>query len=195
MPASGSKPSSERSSNACCATAPDHPLPKSEPTAFLRRLFAIIPPPRQHLTRYHGIFSGHHPAQKAHGPATRATATAHLPTSRRRVRCCPCRRGETPKLKPYLIRPITQPSLTKRHRELPSLRRRPTSHPASTPRPRAESELFPGNEATPRASAASGNPNAIAKILTHLGLPTEVPPSAPAHSPPQAEFRLWDSIT
>jgi hypothetical protein len=27
-----------------------------EPTAFLRRLFAIIPPPRWHLTRYHGIF-------------------------------------------------------------------------------------------------------------------------------------------
>jgi hypothetical protein len=31
-----------------------------EPTAFLRRLFAIISPPRWHLTRYHGIFSGHH---------------------------------------------------------------------------------------------------------------------------------------
>ena len=30
------------------------------PEAFLRRLFAIIPPPRWHLTRYHGIFSGHH---------------------------------------------------------------------------------------------------------------------------------------
>jgi hypothetical protein len=27
-----------------------------DPTAFLRRLFAIIPPPRWHLTRYHGIF-------------------------------------------------------------------------------------------------------------------------------------------
>lgn len=31
-----------------------------EPKAFLRRLFAIIPPPWWNLTRYHGIFSSHH---------------------------------------------------------------------------------------------------------------------------------------
>jgi len=30
-----------------------------EPEAFLRRLVALIPPPRWHLTRYHGIFSDH----------------------------------------------------------------------------------------------------------------------------------------
>ena len=31
-----------------------------DPHAFLRRLFAILPPPRWHLTRYHGMFSNHH---------------------------------------------------------------------------------------------------------------------------------------
>jgi hypothetical protein len=35
-----------------------------DPKAFLRRLFAIIPPPRWPLTRYHGIFSGHHRLRK-----------------------------------------------------------------------------------------------------------------------------------
>ena len=28
-----------------------------EPTDFLRRLCSLIPPPRQNLTRYHGVFA------------------------------------------------------------------------------------------------------------------------------------------
>jgi len=35
-------------------------------------------------------------------------------------------------------------------------------------------------------------PEAISKILTHLGLPTEAPRLAPARSPPQIEWGDWD---
>ncbi|MCG8424702.1 MAG: transposase [Proteobacteria bacterium] len=31
-----------------------------EPAAFLARLAALVPPPRKHLTRYHGIFAPNH---------------------------------------------------------------------------------------------------------------------------------------
>jgi hypothetical protein len=44
-----------------------------------------------------------------------------------------------------------------------------------------------------RLVACIDDPNTITKILTHLGLPTDVPPIAPARSPPQTEFVHWDS--
>ncbi|MBW2735040.1 MAG: transposase [Deltaproteobacteria bacterium] len=37
-----------------------------KPEAFVRRLFAILPPPRWHLTRYHGIFSVHGEGMREH---------------------------------------------------------------------------------------------------------------------------------
>lgn len=45
-----------------------------------------------------------------------------------------------------------------------------------------------------RLVACIDEPDAIEKILTHLNLPTEPPPIAPARSPPQAEFPHWDSF-
>ena len=35
-------------------------------------------------------------------------------------------------------------------------------------------------------------PQVIARILDHLGLPTEPPPLAPARAPPQQELELLD---
>jgi hypothetical protein len=39
------------------------------PVEFLRRLATLIPPPRAHLTRYHGVFAPHHNFRAAVIPA------------------------------------------------------------------------------------------------------------------------------
>ena len=46
-----------------------------------------------------------------------------------------------------------------------------------------------------RLVACIDDPNAIKKILTHLGLPTAAPSAAPARSPPQVQFPDWDNLS
>ena len=41
---------------------------KFEPVEFLRRLCSLIPPPRQNLTRYHGVFASQHAWKKLLAP-------------------------------------------------------------------------------------------------------------------------------
>jgi hypothetical protein len=52
-----------------------------EPLDFLARLAALVPPPRVHLTRYHGVFAPHAALRAAitpagRGPGARSRATA-----------------------------------------------------------------------------------------------------------------------
>jgi hypothetical protein len=48
-----------------------------EPTEFLAKLAALIPPPRKHLTRYHGIFAPNHAWRSRIVPAApKVAATA-----------------------------------------------------------------------------------------------------------------------
>jgi Putative transposase len=42
-----------------------------EPLDFLGRRAALVPPPRMHLTRYHGVFAPHHALRAAITPAGR----------------------------------------------------------------------------------------------------------------------------
>jgi hypothetical protein len=44
------------------------------PVEFLRRLATLIPPPRSHLTRYHGVFAPHHALRAAVVPADASAA-------------------------------------------------------------------------------------------------------------------------
>ncbi|MBC8068527.1 MAG: transposase [Deltaproteobacteria bacterium] len=57
------------------------------PIDFLRRLATLIPPPRSHLTRYHGLFAPNHHLRAAIVPAgaTAATTTPPCSSSRRRL--------------------------------------------------------------------------------------------------------------
>jgi hypothetical protein len=57
------------------------------PIDFLRRLATLIPPPRSHLTRYHGVFAANHHLRAAIVPAgaTAATTTPPCSASRRRL--------------------------------------------------------------------------------------------------------------
>jgi hypothetical protein len=42
-----------------------------EPLDFMARLAALVPPPRMHLTRYHGVFAPHSSLRAAITPAQR----------------------------------------------------------------------------------------------------------------------------
>ena len=58
-----------------------------EPLDFLARLAALVPPPRMHLTRYHGVFAPHHALRAAITPAgrgrgARPDVTAERPVSK-----------------------------------------------------------------------------------------------------------------
>ena len=56
------------------------------PLDFLRRLATLIPPPRAHLTRYHGLFAPNHHLRAAIVPAgATAAADPSRPASRRRL--------------------------------------------------------------------------------------------------------------
>ena len=52
------------------------------PVEFLRRLATLIPPPRAHLTRYHGVFAPHHNFRAAVVPAAAVDETGRKPCRR-----------------------------------------------------------------------------------------------------------------
>ncbi len=47
-----------------------------EPLDFMARLAALVPPPRMHLTRYHGVFAPHSKLRAAITPAHRGTGAS-----------------------------------------------------------------------------------------------------------------------
>jgi Putative transposase len=56
-----------------------------EPLEFLARLAALVPPPRMHLTRYHGVFAPHHALCAAITPADRGRGARHADAAERPV--------------------------------------------------------------------------------------------------------------
>jgi hypothetical protein len=56
-----------------------------EPLDFLGRLAALVPPPRMHLTRYHGVFAPHHALRVAITPAGRGRGSRDAETPERPV--------------------------------------------------------------------------------------------------------------
>ena len=48
-----------------------------EPLDFVARLAALVPPPRMHQTRYHGVFAPHHALRAAITPAGRGRGARH----------------------------------------------------------------------------------------------------------------------
>jgi hypothetical protein len=68
-----------------------------EPLDFVARLAALVPPPRVHLTRFHGVFAGHAALRAAitpagRGPGARQGAAAPERTSANAVRMSWARR-------------------------------------------------------------------------------------------------------
>ena len=145
-----------------------------EPEAFLRRLFAIIPPPRWHLTRFHGVFSGHHRLRKK--------LAALLP--------------KEPAPPSLATTPANGPAETDE-----GLLPKENSDDSRLSYAKLLSRVFEGDigncqrcGGALRFIACIDDPDTIGKILTHMALATDAPKLAPARGPPQAELADWDSI-
>ena len=135
------------------------------PADFLRRIASLVPPPRVHLTRYHGLFA---PNARDRARVVRVPHLAGENASR-------CRHGGP---KPTPIQLLVD------------------AHPIGDPYriPWADllkrsfaSEVFRCDcGGTRRVLAAITRPEAIERILGHLGLPTKVPELAPARPRPRS---------
>jgi hypothetical protein len=137
-----------------------------EPTAFLKRLLAILPPPRWHATRYHGIFSSHY--------KLRPKLKALLPK------------------RPPVTEPVATDASIIEPESVPE-HRRPT-YAALLSRVFAQ-DLGACSRCggTLRLIACIDDPKVVTQILVHLGLPTSCPQPAPARAPPQLALDCWDA--
>ena len=156
------------------ATGPgQHGVVDLEPFEFLDRLADLVPPPRRHRHRYHGVFAPNHPLR----PAVTALAIGNL--GRRTDAAAPLPLGEGP-------------GEGTRNHEQP--RSHDTSRIAWAKLIARVAETFPlacpacGGDI--RLIAFITDPAPIRKILLHLGEPLEPPPRAPARGPPTS----WDEL-
>jgi hypothetical protein len=130
------------------------------PLEFLGRLATLIPPPRRHLTRYHGVFAPNAAARAEVVPsaprATDSNSSGSFPA--------PTRVPPT-----VLVRRLDWAALLARVFAIDVLRCTECG----------------GRR---RVLAFLTDPAVVVKILTHLGLPSRPPPVTPARSPPPQEI-------
>ena len=135
------------------------------PVAFLRRLAALIPPPRQNQTRYHGVFAAN--------AKLRAGVTGLVPGA-----ACPAAPAAPhPRGEPCPDRAQPPPPSRMPWAEL--LRRVFREDLLVCPRCTGGMQVL----------ATITDPAVVVAILTHLGAPAEVPAVAAARAPPQVS--LW----
>ena len=127
------------------------------PVAFLRRLASLIPPPRQHLLRYHGVFAGH--------ARHRAAVAALLPTAREAA--AHHHHGAEA--------PTAATSLPRSRLPWAELFRRVF---------REDLSVCPRCDGKVAVLAAITDPAIARHVLGHLGLPTADVRTAPARAPP-----------
>jgi len=151
-----------------------------EPLALMRRLAALVPPPRTNQIRYHGLF------------AARARGRAAL-TGRR----SPASGAQSP----CVVEPaVASPDVPSRTVELSGLGSEPPPDPGRPRRlpwadllrrvHRLEVLVCERCQGPLRVLAYLTDPLVTAAILQHLGLPSTPPPLAPARGPPQQEIDL-----
>ncbi|MBU0550087.1 transposase [Myxococcota bacterium] len=132
-----------------------------DPLDFIARVVALIPAPRSHLVRYHGVFAPASPlrpalvrvaAEDGSEEAVRATSMGHKKPKGAKGKASPRRR-------------LAWAALMMRVFGVDVLR-------------------CPTCEGRMRIIAHIEDPVVIAKILKHLGLPTTPPPIHPPRPPP-----------
>jgi len=146
---------------------------------FLDRLAKILPPPRIHRHRYHGVFAPNAPlrplvtarAQEDNALAAQVSDLDGLPPAAPEV-------------------PSPQPG--RANRKAPdSTPSRPSRWAALLARIYEVFPLICPSCQTPLTFIAFlADPEPIAQILAHIGEPTSAPPLHPARGPPQTEFSL-----
>ncbi len=142
------------------------------PFEFLNRLADLVPPPRKHRHRYHGVFAPNHRLRKAvtslavgNGGKRGDTATGgHASDDHATGGCCDANHA-TQKPRSHDTSRIAWAKLRARMGEEFPLQ-------------------CPGCGGDIRLIAFITEPGPIRKILTHLGEPLEPPPVSPARGPP-----------
>jgi len=171
------------------------------PGELLRRLCALVPPPRVHITRYHGVFAPNARARRAvtrQGPSRRsrrrvaplspvemdsgvqptaAAGTEPIPASE------PIAPGFAPGDPDLPSQLGASPSWPLRARYLPWAELLRRVHEIDVLR----CTRCPGRR---RVIAFITDPIVVTAILAHLRLPTQPPSMAPARAPPQQELPL-----
>ncbi|MFM7138180.1 MAG: transposase, partial [Planctomycetota bacterium] len=142
------------------------------PFEFLDRLADLVPPPRKHRHRYHGVFAPNHPLR----PAVTALAIGNIGKRQEAEAGTTARDGHG-----------TGGCCDSSHAT-----QKPRSH--DTSRIAWAKLMARVGEEFPLACPSCGGdirliafltaPGPIRKILTHLGEPLEPPPLAPARGPP-----------
>ncbi len=137
-----------------------------QPEQLLARLAALVPPPRAHTVRYHGVFAPASPLRSA--------VTGRPPVRK------PSQ--EPPPVEVESPAPAPPPPDRKRRLPWADLLRRV----------HAVDVLACPCGARARILAFLTAPDVVATILRHLGLPEHPPPITPARAPPQTELFLAD---
>jgi hypothetical protein len=153
--------------------APGAPrLLRLQPTQFLGRLSTLVPPPRSHLTRFHGIFAPH---SKHPGRIVPAQPQAAAPASKEEFPATAQSADPGPKQQPS---PIPLPSPPRGPYRLPwaTLLRRVFAIDVLT------CDRCGGKR---RLVVLVDKPEAITKLLAHMGLSQDAPSPWPARAPPQ----------
>jgi hypothetical protein len=147
-----------------------------EPREFLRRLIATIPPKRLNMLRFHGLFAPRAKVRPAlrqllpQKPQASTTATGPGNSEATAIPGPGSPKEEPPPVPPRYRRPWHE--LLKRVFDV---------------------DIICGRcGAKMHRISHIDDPETIAKILDHLGLPTEPPRKAPARAPPQCEFDFGD---
>ena len=141
-----------------------------EPVDFLRRLAAIIPPPRQNLVRYHGIFAPHAKVRREVAKQAKAAQQKRLLP----------KAGEGKAEAAIPAGADDDRAISPRYRLLwADLLRRTFA---------IDILICPKCAGKMRLLSVIKDPTVIQKILSHLNLPTEMPGISPARPPPQLEF-------
>jgi hypothetical protein len=141
------------------------------PFEFLDRLADLVPPPRKHRHRYHGVFAPNHKLRRAVtalaigniGKRREAVTGGHAAGGRGTGGCCDANPNQKPRSHD-----------TSRIAWAKLLARVGEESPLECPNCGGDIRLI----------AFITEPGPIRKILTHLGEPLEPPPVSPARGPP-----------
>lgn len=137
-----------------------------EPEAFLRRLACLIPPPRAHMVRYHGVF--------APNANARALLPPPPPPPQVSLELTPAYPPATPPPEHNDNKPPSQAKI----RWAQLIQRVWNTDVLSCP----------GCGGRRRIISLITDPSVIQQILQHLNLPTTAPTVAPARGPPQTDL-------
>ena len=144
-----------------------------QPTDFLRRLACLIPPPRTHQLRYHGVFSPSSPMRKRLPPPPVRAVQAAAPGVQQGQKV-----DDKPPVQAHADDPDKPASMSARIRWAKLIKR-----------------VFKKDlETCPHCGGRRGliafitDPLVVLRILDHVGLPTVAPDIAAARAPPQLDM-------